>query len=73
MDFGTITIPAGATTLGALLGPFATIAVMATLVTLGVVIVGLVFERRESASIRRLRAAPRPIVAAAGSSARRAA
>ena len=73
MDFGAIGFPAGSMTIGALLGPFATVAVAATLVTLGVVIVGLVFERRESAAIRRLAAAPRSIIMAARSPRRQAA
>lgn len=68
MDFAALTpTTASATTLGALLGPLSTIAVVATLLALGVLIVGLIAERRERASIRRL-ATPRHslVVAAAG-------
>jgi hypothetical protein len=75
MDFGTLAIPAGAsvTTLGALLGPVSLVGVAATLVTLGVVIAGLVFERRDSATLRRITRSPRPAAAATETSTRRAA
>jgi hypothetical protein len=73
MDFGTIATPAGATTLGSLLGPLASLAVVATLVALAVVIVGLLLERRDAVSIRRLGAARGPVVVSAGASRRRAA
>ena len=75
MDFGALAIPAGAsaTTLGTLLGPLSLVAVGATLVALGVVIAGLVFERRDTASIRRLARPTRPTVVATVALGRRAA
>jgi hypothetical protein len=41
------------TTLGALLGPVGLLALVATLVALGVILIGLIVERREA--VRRLR------------------
>ena len=74
MDFAALTpAAASATTFGALFGPLWLIAVGATLVTLGIVIVGLVVERRETASIRRLATSRRPIAVLAAASGRQAA
>ena len=42
-----------ASTLGALLGPVATLALVAILVALGVIVVGLVLERRETSRRKR--------------------
>jgi hypothetical protein len=64
---------AATTTLGALFGPLWLVAVGATLVTLGVVIVGLIAERRETASIRRLATSRHPITVVAAGSGRQAA
>ena len=74
MDFTALTpAKASITTLGTLLGPLGLIAMVATLLTLGVLIVGLIAERRETASIRRLAANRRPIVLATSVSRRQAA
>ena len=74
MDFAAFTpTAASATTLGALFGPLWLVAVGATLVTLGIVVVGLIVERRETASIRRLATSRRSIAVVAAVPGRQAA
>ncbi len=55
-------VPWTSSGLGTLLGPTATLAVIATLVALGVLVVGLVTERRDLAARPRMSRVRRPRV-----------